>query len=287
MFVKNNRGINDSQDLPASYLEELYSRIVAEEWIMEEDQGNREVLEAQQMHQLEGLTVALGLALPPASRSSFVLSWNLNSAKSSRPHLHTDGNSSYFKNPRELSKRRLNSNAEVDRIRSRQSKRLQKYLCPWDTDMISFPETERRNGMREKLCRRFACSFWASPFSFRVDLYVSFRDIFRSVFHPPSRCLLLAFQCKPYTPSSVLMQSGCDDVHMEKLLIQGFLVCTHLAAFCGLTAEVELFVSSLAKFTGLTFASNPAETELTERNIQCVRALLELALSEGNSLGRS
>lgn len=46
-------------------------------------------------------------------------------------------------------------------------------------------------------------------------------------------------------------------------------------------------MGSLAKFTGVTFAANPAETLLTDRNVQCIRTLLELALTDGNALGSS
>ncbi|KAL8272337.1 hypothetical protein Esti_003748 [Eimeria stiedai] len=36
-FVKNNRGINGGKDLPVAFLERLYDRVAAEEWVLEED----------------------------------------------------------------------------------------------------------------------------------------------------------------------------------------------------------------------------------------------------------
>uniref|UniRef100_A0A7S1PDF6 SEC7 domain-containing protein n=1 Tax=Vitrella brassicaformis TaxID=1169539 RepID=A0A7S1PDF6_9ALVE len=45
-FIRNNRGINDSQDLPKEYLETLYDRVVSEEWLLPEDQGAKARMES-------------------------------------------------------------------------------------------------------------------------------------------------------------------------------------------------------------------------------------------------
>uniref|UniRef100_A0A0G4G318 SEC7 domain-containing protein n=1 Tax=Chromera velia CCMP2878 TaxID=1169474 RepID=A0A0G4G318_9ALVE len=47
-FCSNNRGIDDGKDLPREYLEELYDRVVAEEWVMEDDQAQMDKMESAQ-----------------------------------------------------------------------------------------------------------------------------------------------------------------------------------------------------------------------------------------------
>lgn len=84
MFIRNNRGINDNADLSAEYLEFLYRRIVAEEWIIEDeaeesDGGHKNVDDPNQglkllsafdpqQQLLEGLAVALGLSAPSTGK---------------------------------------------------------------------------------------------------------------------------------------------------------------------------------------------------------------------------
>eukprot|EP00917_Polyrhabdina_sp_WS-2016_P008487 GHVP01019027.1.p1 GENE.GHVP01019027.1~~GHVP01019027.1.p1 ORF type:complete len:1779 (-),score=344.86 GHVP01019027.1:1629-6965(-) len=41
-FVQLNAGINDEEDLPKEYLEDLYDRVVAREWVHHEDRGSKE-----------------------------------------------------------------------------------------------------------------------------------------------------------------------------------------------------------------------------------------------------
>lgn len=74
VFIRNNRGINASEDLPAEYLESLYWRIVGEEWVMEDEVEKKAAIEAhQQQHQLESLAIALGLTIPSTGRRKFEL----------------------------------------------------------------------------------------------------------------------------------------------------------------------------------------------------------------------
>eukprot|EP00928_Gymnodinium_smaydae_P017978 TRINITY_DN16856_c0_g1_i1.p1 TRINITY_DN16856_c0_g1~~TRINITY_DN16856_c0_g1_i1.p1 ORF type:complete len:1849 (-),score=514.47 TRINITY_DN16856_c0_g1_i1:74-5620(-) len=67
-----------------------------------------------------------------------------------------------------------------------------------------------------------------------------------------------------------------------ELCIEGFKHCIRIAARFDMETERDAFVSSLAKFTYLTTIK-----EMKKKNIECIRALLAIGLSEGNNLGPS
>ena len=65
-----------------------------------------------------------------------------------------------------------------------------------------------------------------------------------------------------------------------KLSLQGFLSCIKIACRFQMTLELEIFLSSLAKFTSLIYLHN----QISEKNIDCMKILLEIAKFEANYL---
>jgi len=80
---------------------------------------------------------------------------------------------------------------------------------------------------------------------------------------------------------SVLLEES-DDIKITDLCIEGFTHAIKIAGFYNMNTERDAFVSSLSKFTQVS-----AIKEIKEKNIECIRALLNLATYEGNYLSGS
>jgi len=60
-----------------------------------------------------------------------------------------------------------------------------------------------------------------------------------------------------------------------------------ISGFYNMNTERDAFVSSLSKFTQTIFSGAGAVREMKEKNLECIRALLNLATFEGNYLRSS
>jgi brefeldin A-inhibited guanine nucleotide-exchange protein len=80
---------------------------------------------------------------------------------------------------------------------------------------------------------------------------------------------------------SVLLEES-DDSKITELCIEGFMHAIKISGFYNMNTERDAFVSSLSKFTQVS-----AIKEIKEKNIECIRALLNLATYEGNYLKNS
>jgi brefeldin A-inhibited guanine nucleotide-exchange protein len=96
------------------------------------------------------------------------------------------------------------------------------------------------------------------------------RTMFEAIWYP----LLASF-------SIVLEES--EDPKCWRLSLQGFVACIKIACRFGMMIELESFISALAKFTSLIYTHN----EINEKNIECVKALLQVAKLEANYLRKS
>jgi brefeldin A-inhibited guanine nucleotide-exchange protein len=88
---------------------------------------------------------------------------------------------------------------------------------------------------------------------------------------------------------SVLLEEH-DDENIIKLCIDGFMNSIKICGFYGMDTERDAFVGSLANFTGIykvTNNENILKKELTDKNILCTKALLNLAMLDGNYLASS
>lgn len=81
---------------------------------------------------------------------------------------------------------------------------------------------------------------------------------------------------------SIVLEETVDP-HFWRLSLQGYLACIRIACRFGLNLEVEVLVSSLAKSTGLLQHHNT----VSEKNIECMKALLEIARYQANFLKKS
>ena len=93
------------------------------------------------------------------------------------------------------------------------------------------------------------------------------RTMFESLWHP----LLATF--------SIVLEEA-EEVKVWRLSIQGYLACIKVVCRFNMELEIEVFLSSLAKFTSLIYLNN----QVTEKNIECMKALLEIAKMESNYL---
>eukprot|EP00931_Biecheleriopsis_adriatica_P085719 TRINITY_DN60541_c0_g1_i1.p1 TRINITY_DN60541_c0_g1~~TRINITY_DN60541_c0_g1_i1.p1 ORF type:complete len:1147 (-),score=316.60 TRINITY_DN60541_c0_g1_i1:39-3479(-) len=73
-----------------------------------------------------------------------------------------------------------------------------------------------------------------------------------------------------------------DEVECINICCSGFRQCVRTAARLNAGMERDAIVTSLAKFTKLTTFQ-----EMKQKNIECIRVLLEIGISEGNNLGSS
>ncbi|KAI9001407.1 hypothetical protein BD414DRAFT_431927 [Trametes punicea] len=70
-----------------------------------------------------------------------------------------------------------------------------------------------------------------------------------------------------------------DDLEVVELCLKGFKAAIHIACFFDLDLERNAFVSTLAKFT---FLNNLGE--MKTKNMEAIKALLDIAVTEGNHL---
>merc|ERR1719443_423789 len=93
---------------------------------------------------------------------------------------------------------------------------------------------------------------------------------------------LFEVQCWPMLATLAVLLETQDQPSSVELCIEGFKHCIRIAARFDMDTERDAFVSSLAKFTYLTTLK-----EMKPKNIECIKALLAIGLSEGNNLGPS
>merc|ERR550537_194911 len=87
--------------------------------------------------------------------------------------------------------------------------------------------------------------------------------------------------CPMLATLAVLLETQ-DAPQSVELCIEGFKHCIRISARFDMDMERDAFVSSLSKFTYLTTIK-----EMKQKNIECIKALLAIGLSEGNNLGPS
>lgn len=85
---------------------------------------------------------------------------------------------------------------------------------------------------------------------------------------------------------SVLLEES-EDTRITELCIEGFMHAIKISGFYSMNTERDAFVSSLSKFTQMIFSGVGAIREIKEKNLECIRALLNLATYEGNYLRSS
>jgi len=93
---------------------------------------------------------------------------------------------------------------------------------------------------------------------------------------------LFEVACWPMLATLAVLLETQDGQSSVELCIEGFKHCIRIAARFDMDTERDAFVSSLAKFTYLTTLK-----EMKQKNIECIKALLSIGLSEGNNLGPS
>mmetsp|Transcript_37723 Transcript_37723/g.69804 ORF Transcript_37723/g.69804 Transcript_37723/m.69804 type:complete len:1802 (-) Transcript_37723:138-5543(-) len=93
---------------------------------------------------------------------------------------------------------------------------------------------------------------------------------------------LFEVACWPMLATLAVLLEMQDQPSSVELCIEGFKHCIRIAARFDMDTERDAFVSSLAKFTYLTTLK-----EMKPKNIECIKALLAMGLSEGNNLGPS
>lgn len=90
--------------------------------------------------------------------------------------------------------------------------------------------------------------------------------------------------------SVILETAGDDDARAINTCLVGFAQAIHVAGSLGCATERDAFVVSLCKFTCLDASATSGVGGLREmrpKNVACTRALLNIALNEGDRLGRA
>jgi len=110
----------------------------------------------------------------------------------------------------------------------------------------------------------------------RTSTYIHANDVdqirlmFEAIWHPLLACFAVIIE-------------ETTDLRELKLCLQGMYACIKIAARFNMTIELESFISSLAKFTSLIYKHN----QITEKNLECVKTLLQVAKIEANYLRAS
>jgi brefeldin A-inhibited guanine nucleotide-exchange protein len=85
--------------------------------------------------------------------------------------------------------------------------------------------------------------------------------------------------------ASVLLEQASDSEHEWAILplcMDAFKHSIHVLSIFYMETERDAYVSALAKFTQLNSIK-----EMTQKNVECVKALISVAQADGNYLGRS
>lgn len=268
MFIRNNRGINDNADLPADYLEFLYRRIVAEEWVVEDDEeenhysgrsgaldgssGGAPAFDAQQQF-LEGLALALGLSTPSAGRRKFELF--LKESKG----IVTKTTELIQQKKRE--RYDMSSNKAVPKLVDDGGESGRTATADVRSAGGEVLSTEKAaNAQQPRIYIR------ASP---ELVGQVQF------LFHTIHGCLITTFlgiiRGEPLTSS------------VTDLLLDGLSTAIQLASRFDQVTEAEPFVSTLATFTGLTFMPNVDAIEttlLSAKHFSAVQCIFDILLTQ-------
>ncbi len=86
---------------------------------------------------------------------------------------------------------------------------------------------------------------------------------------------------------SSLFEEG-DEARIWQLCLDGFLYSIKITAALNMPVELDAFVSTLDKFTSLSNLkyrlSRPTCREIKDKNVECVKLLIDIAMKDGNIL---
>jgi len=98
----------------------------------------------------------------------------------------------------------------------------------------------------------------------------SVRPMLESLWHP----LLAVF--------SIVLEEA-EERRFWNMCLEGYMSCVRICAFFNMELQIESFICSLAKFTMM----EQFREEITDKNIECAKALLNIAKTDYNSLRSS
>ncbi|OMJ92856.1 hypothetical protein SteCoe_4306 [Stentor coeruleus] len=109
---------------------------------------------------------------------------------------------------------------------------------------------------------------------------VKHTSVYYQALHIDHLKIMLEALWHPLLATFSIILEEATEAKFWKLSLQGFLSCIKIACRFSMTLELEIFLSSLAKFTSLIYLNN----QISEKNIECMKALLEIAKFEANYL---
>ncbi|OIW32278.1 hypothetical protein CONLIGDRAFT_264713 [Coniochaeta ligniaria NRRL 30616] len=211
-FIKNNRGINDSADLPDEYLSGIYDEIAKNEIVLKSER--EKAAAAGTLHQAQATGLAAGLT------------------------------QAFSNVGRDLQREAYVQQSEEISLRSEQ---LFKNLF----------RSQRRNA--EKAGTKFIP---ATSFKHVGPMFdVTWMSFFSAL-------------------SSQIQKT--HNLEVNKLCLEGMKLATQIACLFDLSTPREAFISALKNTTNL---NNPQEMQA--KNVEALRVILELGLTEGNLLKQS
>lgn len=211
-FIKNNRGINDNQDLPDDYLGTIYDEIAS----------NEIVLDTEREH-AANLGIPTGPAGGLASRAGQVFA--------------TVGRDVQGERYAQASEEMANKTEQLYR---------------------SLIRAQRKTAVKEALSRFIPATSVQHVGSMFNVTWMSF-----------------------LSGLSAPMQDT-DNVELIKLCMEGIRLAIRISCAFDLETPRVAFVTALAKFTNLGNVR-----EMAAKNVEALKALLDVALTEGNHLGSS
>jgi brefeldin A-inhibited guanine nucleotide-exchange protein len=219
-FIKNNRGINDGNDLPEEFLSSIYDEIVNNEIRMKDELDAALGQVTASGPGIAGALVSVGRGL---QREAYMLQSNGMADKTevSRAAFLTDGvththRQALFKTLMRSASAKVQKRATISIARR--------------TSSMSVP-----------------CLGW------------------------------LGYPCWLAFLAGPLQQT--DDMEVVELCLDGFEHAIRIMYFFDLKLERNAFVTTLAKFT---FLNNLGE--MKAKNMEAIKALLDVAINEGNNL---
>lgn len=263
-FLRNNRGIDDGSDLPAEYLESIYEDIGREEIRMKEE------VQAESMRQLGGKGGDDGAISSGARATVSAVMGNkteqlLRSMARSNRHTRAgrDTRSKHHGSDGGMTGTTASSLPGIPG--------MVKSSSMASTSRSSTPDPSSLHTSKSGHHRRL--SGGAGNGSNRFHAASSGGHV-RPMFELGWMAFLAAL-------SSPLQDPSEEDGEVVRVALRGFTLSIHIIGLYDLELERDAFISTLAKCTMLGNLR-----EMRWKHVLVVRSLLDMALTEGNALGR-
>ncbi|CAD7942620.1 unnamed protein product [Amoebophrya sp. A120] len=284
-FINNNRGINAGESLSKEYLSSLYRSIAENPITLDDDDDKRARIDSQnatsQMAKVELFSKEVGLVVERSQRAIE----QLESDRVEEDNRTAD--MSVLKRTGSAVVEHTTANGpETESARSAETVFLVGGTDASEVEEVSTtPIGTSSRGPREP--SRLSSSPGKRLFvsEKEVPFGVAGKALFEVICWPLLATLSVLLEATSWVEPSQESSKGPKqplENRVLQLCVEGFRHCVRFSARLRLETERDAFVCSLAKFTYLATIKG-----IQQKNIECIKAMLEIGLSEGDFLSFS